>query len=163
MKPNLDTLLSEITEHLKSRGLIVFPTISRVPDGVPAAFWDTAKHPDFREFVAAAEAAKAKIVLLETRQLTEEDLDDATESLATSGLPRDEHRNYERRIKELRAYAGFTAVIELSFDQPDRIYIFEVRTDWYTEFEDMLDEIETFGGIEDDEPLSGSSGYYSRN
>ncbi len=161
MKPNLDSLLTEITDHLKSRGLIVFPTISRVPDGVPAAFWDSAAHPDFREFIAAAEAAGARIMLLETRKLTEEDLDEAFESLATSGVAREEHRGFERRLKELRAYEGFTAVIELSFDQPDRIFIFEVRTEWYTEFEDMLDEMETFAGVDDEEPLGG--GYYSRN
>ncbi|MEO8027675.1 MAG: hypothetical protein ABI823_14430 [Bryobacteraceae bacterium] len=162
MTPNLDTLRNEINEYLTSRGLIAFPAISRVPDGVPAAFWDTTAHPDFRDFVAAAEGVGARIILVQSRELTEEDLDDAFESLATSSLPRDEHRTYERRLKELRAYQGFTSVIELSFDQAHRIYVFEVRTEWYTEFEDILDEVETFSGMTDEEePLGGS--YFSRN
>jgi hypothetical protein len=160
MNHNLDTLKDEIGEYVESQGLIVFPTISRVPDGVPAAYWDAEKHPDFRAFVAAAKAGGARIVLLQTHQLTEEELDDAADSLSSASLPRDEQRAFERRLKELRAYQGFTSLIELSFDQPERVYIFEVRAEWYSEYEDMMDEIESFTEVSGDEPLGG---YYSQN
>ena len=43
----------------------------------------------------------------------------------------DERRMTERRLKELRAYDGFTCAIELSFDMGQRAYIFELRTDFW--------------------------------
>jgi hypothetical protein len=61
----------------------------------------------------------------------------------------------------MRAYEGFTCQIELSFDHAQRTYVFEVRTDWFDEMNDLVDRIEGFYQDEGDEnPLSG---YYSNN
>lgn len=161
MNQNLDLLRTEILEHVAARGLVLFPTISRVPDGVPAAFWDTENFPDFHDFIAAAETAGAKVVLLETRQLTADELDDALDRLPESDIPRDDQRSMERKLRELKAYTGFTCVLSLSFDLPDRIYIFELRTDWYEDLEGILDEIDVTSGDDEDSPIGG--GYFSQN
>jgi hypothetical protein len=59
------------------------------------------------------------------------------------------------------AYEGFTCQIELSFDHAQRTYVFEVRTDWFDELNDLVERIEDSYQDEGDEnPLSG---YYSNN
>ena len=69
------------------------------------------------------------------------------------------------RLRELRAYDGFTCAIELSFDENGRVFMFELRTDWYEEFSDLLDEIDSaIPHAEDDEPDEGPiGGYFSKN
>ena len=59
-------------------------------------------------------------------------------------------------------YDGFTCALELSFDLGGLTYIFEVRTPWYSDLNDLLDELDIMpeGEDEDDDPLSG---YYSKN
>ena len=59
----------------------------------------------------------------------------------------------------------FTCAIELSFDLQGRIYVFDLRTDWYEELTDLLDELHVLGAGDgddegDDTPMSG---YFSKN
>jgi len=62
----------------------------------------------------------------------------------------------------MRAYEGFTCQIELSFDHAQRTYVFEVRTDWFDELNDMVERIE-YSYQDDEEDESPLSGYYSKN
>jgi hypothetical protein len=51
--------------------------------------------------------------------------------------------------------------VELSFDHAQRTYVFEVRTDWFDELNELVDRIEYASQDDaDDNPLSG---YYSNN
>ena len=64
----------------------------------------------------------------------------------------------------MRAYDGFTCAIELSFDFEGRAYIFDLRTEWYEEFNDMLDDIEAAIPDEDEDDDEGPiGGYFSKN
>ena len=67
----------------------------------------------------------------------------------------------------MRGYAGFTCQIQLSFDSPLRTYVFDLRTDWFNDLNDLIDRIEECCEEEDDdeeEPddLAGGS-YFQRN
>jgi hypothetical protein len=66
----------------------------------------------------------------------------------------------ERRLREMRRYEGYTCQIELSFDLPPRIYVFDLRTEWFQELSDMLDQIDE---ASDEPDLPGPSGYFSKN
>jgi len=37
----------------------------------------------------------------------------------------------------LRAYEGFTCALELSFDLQARVYLFNLRAEWYEEYLDL--------------------------
>jgi hypothetical protein len=54
--------------------------------------------------------------------------------------------------------------IELSFDHDGRVFLFDLRTEWFDEFSEMLDEIQLLvpdpDEGDDDSPISG---YFSRN
>jgi hypothetical protein len=159
MNVNLETLREEIQAHLSSRGIAVFHGFPRGNEDQAGVYWDTNVHPDYREFVAAAEAAGARLMTMHTNQFTAAVLDDAEDRV--NALPRDERREMEQSLRRLRGYIGFTCQIELSFDVAPRFYVFDVRTDWYDELNDMLDQLDTASEDADEDPLGG--GYFSKN
>jgi hypothetical protein len=126
-----------------------------------AVHWDSQNHPDYKEFVEAACAAGVRVITLFARELTPDIVENALVHLSDTDLERDERRALDTRLNEIRAYEGFTCQIELSFDHGQRTYIFEVRTDWFDELNDLVERIEySYQDEGDDNPLSG---YYSNN
>jgi hypothetical protein len=164
MRPNLDTLHSEILQHLEARGMAVFRSYPRTEaEGsvTGAIVWDSENHPDYREFVEAAWAAGVRMVTLYAREFTSDIVETALIHLSETEMERDEHRVLDSRLNEMRAYEGFTCQIELSFDHAQHTYVFEVRTEWFDELNELVERIEDSYQDEGDEnPLSG---YYSNN
>ena len=145
MRPNLDTLHHEIEQHLESRGLAVFRSYPRAESEsslTGAVYWDSENHPDYREFVEAAWAAGVRMVTLYAREFTSDIVENALAHLSETDLERDERRALDTRLNEMRAYEGFTCQIELSFDHAQRTYVFEIRTDWFDELNDLVERIE---------------------
>ncbi len=164
MRLNLDALHREIQQHLETRGMAVFRSYPRAESEsslTGTVFWDTENHPDYRDFVEAAWAAGARMVTLSAREFTSDIVENVLAQLSDSELERDERRALDARLKEMRAYEGFTCQIELSFDHAQRTYVFEVRTDWFDELNDLAERIEDpYQDDGDENPLSG---YYSNN
>jgi hypothetical protein len=165
MKQNLDTLKDEIEQYLASKDVVVFHGFARPNHGQSPVFWDTDHYPDFRLFVDVANRAGAKMILYSFRHFSRTMVDDAIERLGVSELPREEQRGMERRLRELRGYDGFTCSLELSFDCQGRLHVFDLRTEWYEELLEILDEIDTMPPEdEDDDEEAGPMGeYFSRN
>ena len=164
MRPNLETLRHEIEQHLESRGLALFRSCPRAETESSlngTVLWDSQNHPDYREFVEAACAAGVRLVTLFARELAPDVIENALAQLSDTDLDRDERRALDARLNEIRAYEGFTCQIELSFDHAQRTYVFEVRTDWFDELNDLVERIEySYQDDGDENPLSG---YYSNN
>ena len=161
MKLNLDSLRSEIEHYVESHGMIVFHSHPRAGDPSALVYWDSERYADYRQFLAAAEAAGVKLVTLYAREFNEDILEDALDQAASSHLPRDERRAIEMRMRELRRYLGFTCQIELSFDCAPRVYVFDLRTEWFDDLNDLLDRIDDSRPHHGDSPLGG--GYFSKN
>jgi len=161
MKQNLDGLRIEIEQHLEQAGMAVFYSHARAVDSAPTVFWDCQEHPDFREFIQAAKAANVKLIVFHQHEFVSEQVEDAMAQLAECDLPREDQRDFERRLKEMRAYDGFVCEIELSFSHDGSIFVFDLRTEWYRELTLVLGEIEALSGMEDDEDAMG--GYFSKN
>ena len=160
MKLNLDSMRSEIQEYLESHGMAVFHGTPR-GDEAPAVYWNIETHPDYRTFLATAQAAGVRMVTLYVNEFAAEVIEEATERLNESGLSRDDRRAIELRLREMRGYGGFTCQIELSFDLAPRIYVFDLRTDWFEDLNEMLHRIDDAREDQDDEePLHG---YFSKN
>ena len=165
MKLNLDVLKTEIRDYLESRKLPIFHGYSRAIDTLPIVFWDTDRYPDHKQFLATAEAAGAKMVVLHSRDFSSLLVDNALQQLNDTDFAPEDRRAIERRLRDLRAYDGFTCAIELSFDQDSRVYMYELRTEWYEEFSDLLDEIDAAmpDGDDDDDDEGSIGGYFSKN
>lgn len=161
-KANLEQLGREILAHLAERGLAVFRSHPRGTDGGgDAIYWDTARHTDFREFVATAEAAGERLLTYSEREFSSDMLEDTLEQLPQAQLDRAARREIETRLRELAAYEGFVCQVELSFCHGRRTYVFDQAAEWYEELMDLMEEVEDSVDTSlDESPLGG---YYSNN
>jgi hypothetical protein len=170
MKQDLNALKTEIEHAIVEKGLVLFRGLGRGDEPLSATIhWDTERYPDYAEFLAAAGALESKVIVFHDLAFSEDQIEEAAENLESVELPRDEYRDYERRLARLREYVGFTSVIELSFEHNADTYIFELIAPWYRDFLDLDDEIDaltgpSFDDDEDDEDEPGPlSGFYSKN
>jgi hypothetical protein len=161
---NLDTLKREILGYLEEGGFAVFHgSSSGLESGPGSAAWDTEHYPDYQMFLDVARKVDAKVILFASRELEQADLDDLVEQLDASDLPRDEQREFRSRLRDLRTYIGVTCTIELAFDHSNRMYIYEVRPDWFDEFLEIEDEIMSRLSDEDMDSDDSLGGYFSKN
>jgi hypothetical protein len=160
---NLDTLKREILEYLDSAGYAVFRSSPGGLEGLPMVLWDSDRYPDYQLFLEVARKAGASLILFAAREFESSDLDELVEQLETCDLDRDEQRDYQSRLRNLRAHEGATCSIEMAFDLQSRLYVYEVQPDWYEEFLAVEDELAAHladGEIGDD---TGNFGYFSKN
>ena len=164
MKQNLDNLKSEIRSELANRGLAVFHSFGHDDGGFRAIHWDTKNYPDFRGFLDVAQQLDIKLISFSHSTLDPELIESAIDDLENLGLEFDEQKTYERRLRELSVYEGFTSTVSLSFDHNDVCYMYEIEAEWYEELMTLLDELdiaEGLGAPDDEEDSYG--GYYSKN
>ena len=163
---NLTPLYTEIVEHLASRGLVVFHSDLRGIESPSAIYWEVEKHPDFREFVEVAVAAGAQVITLFSRTFDAAHIESASEEMEELGVDPKHRLNFEAQLRDLRKYDGMVGHIELTFNHAQRDYIFDLRTPWYDDYTDLLEELHMESDDEDDEEENDDSfrpGYFSRN
>jgi hypothetical protein len=163
MNLNLDTLRNEVLEYLEAEGFVVFHGYSRMADTDSFVAWDTDRLPDHKTFLAAAKNAGVKLIVYHYREFSSAHLDDASERLDDGELSAEERRTAERRIHELSAYEGFTCALELSFDYQGRVYLFSLRSEWYDDYLDLIEDLDAAVPGEDEGEDDSMGGYYSRN
>lgn len=160
MKLNLDSVRAEIEEYLEQHGMAVFHAFPGIDEEAPVVQWDTEHYPDYRTFLAVAESAGVKVVAVHANEFHDDVLDETQKRLDESALAGSERTAMERRLREMRRYDGYTCQIELSFDLAPRTYVFDLRTEWFQELSDMLDQIDE---ASDGPELPGPPGYFSKN
>jgi hypothetical protein len=161
---NLNTLKREILDYLEASGFAVFHSSPGGLEGIPMVVWDTEHYPDYQMFLDVATKTGNKLVLFATRELESSDIDELVAQLDDCELTRDERREYESRLRDLRAFEGVTCSLELAFDHHSRLYVYEVQPDWYEEFLEIEDEI--FSRSTDEDELSDNDslgGFFSKN
>lgn len=162
---NLDALTEEIGQFADANRLTLFMSYARTIEHQNVIEWDSARHPDFKAFLQVADQLGAKPVCFHHLELSAARIEDVLESLEETELPYDDRREYETRLHDLRGYDGFTCEVELSFDWQGSVYLYNVRTRWYQEFLDIVDDIDELIEVgsmtgEDDGSLGN---YFSRN
>ena len=166
MDLNLDALKLEIQEYLTAKEFAVFRSSPGGLEGNPMVMWDAEKHPDWQMFLDVAQKAGINLILFGSRYFDGDDLDDLVEQLDACGLTREEHREMESRLHELRPHSGQTCSLELAFDHHSRLYVYEVQPDWYEEYlgleEEIFDRLTEGADVDEDEDTS-LGGYYSKN
>jgi hypothetical protein len=162
---NLDTLKREILEYLEVHGFAVFHSSPGGLEGLPMILWDTEHHPDYQLFLEVAKKSGIKLVLFATREFESSDIDELLEQVEACDLSRDEQREYQGRLREMRIFEGVTCSLELAFDYHSRLYVYEVQPDWYDDFLSVEDDIVSrIAGDEDiDEGGDSLPGYFSKN
>jgi len=165
MDLNLDTLKHEIVEYLEHSEFAIFRSAPGGLEGLPLVLWDAERFPDYQMFLDAARKIGAKMILFASREFEAPEIDDAIEELDECDLTREERRDLESRLRELRVHEGVTCSLELAFDHHARMYVYEVRPDWYDEFLSIGEEIAVHlpTGSQGEQEDDGSFGYFSNN
>lgn len=164
MDLNLDTLKREILDYLEASGFAVFRSSPGGLEGLPMVLWDVEHHPDYQAFLEVARQAGIKLILFAAGEFGSTDLDELKEQLEDCELTREEQREYESRLREMRIFEGQTCSIEIAFDYHSRLYVYEVQPDWYEEFLTLEEEITSRFADETDVDRGDSlGGYFSKN
>lgn len=163
MDINLDTLKREILEYLESAPFAVFHSNPGGLEGLPMVLWDVQKHPDYQMFFDVALKSGAKLVIFAAREFETAELDELVDQMEDCDLSREEQREYESRLRELRVYEGVTCTLELAFDCDSRLYVYEVQPDWYEEFLNLEEEISSRFADESGAEPGDLGGYFSKN
>ncbi len=163
MPQDLEKLRSDIEAYLQQTGMTVFYGAHRMLDALFQVSWDSERHSDFREFLDAARAAGGKLVVFNQQAFSLDQIDGALDQLEECDFTREEKRQYESRLRQLQGYEGFTSSLELSFVLDSRVYMFEVHTDWYESFTDILSELDTAAEEADVSEDGSLGGYFSNN
>jgi hypothetical protein len=159
---NLDSLKREILDYLSASDLAVFQSNPGALENFPMVIWDSEHYPDYQKFLDVARQTGAKLILFATREFQADDIEELVSHLDECELSREERRDYESRLREMRVFEGVTCSLELAFDYNSRLYVYEVQPDWYEEFLGVEDEILSRLNEDDDEDDS-FDGYFSKN
>jgi hypothetical protein len=163
MDLNLDTLKQEILTYLEHSEFAVFRSASGGLDGLPMVLWDVERYPDYQMFLDTARKTGCKMILFAAREFESQEIDESVEELDECDLARDERQDLEGRLRALRVHLGVTCSLELAFDYHARMYVYEIRPDWYDEFLSIGDEIAVHMPSDTEQEDDGSFGYFSNN
>ena len=163
MDLNLDTLKREILEYLESGGFAVFRSHAGGLEGLPMVTWDTERYPDYQMFLETARKIGCKMILFASRDFDEGEIEEALEQLDESEISTEERLDLGRRVRGLRGYEGVTCSLELAFDHHARMYVYELRPDWYEEFLGICEEITSHLPVEEDDEGGSLGGLFSKN
>jgi hypothetical protein len=153
----------EILAYLDASEFAVFHSTPGGLENLPMVLWDVDRYPDYRMFLEVAGKAGVKLILFASCDLEASDLDELSEQIEESDLSREDQREYQRRLRELRAHEGVTCSIELAFDLHSRVFVYELQPDWYEDFISLEEEVmEHVPDVDEDEGSLGG-GYYSKN
>jgi hypothetical protein len=160
---NLDTVKREILEYLESSQFAVFRSHPGSLDGLPMVTWDIERYPDYQMFLETARKIGCKMILFASRDFDEAEIEEALEQLDECDMGTEERLDIERRLRGMRGYEGVTCSLELGFDHHARMYVYELRPDWYEEFLAVCEEITCHLPVEEDDDDGTIGGIYSNN
>jgi hypothetical protein len=166
MKVDLESLKGEILAHLQQEDFAIFHSDGSA-EGINLIYWDSKRSPGVSGFLDAAKKSGVKLIVFYEHIFSQEGIDETLERLEESDLSRDEKRSYELRLHDLQKYEGFSCELQLFFAHINLVYVYQARTDWYEDFEDIFADV-TVGESEDfededDEEEGPIPGYFSRN
>ena len=166
MKPDLETLKTEIEEYLNTQEFAVFHGYPRLTEPTTMVHWDSEQYPDYKGFLELPRQLDVRLIVFHHRKLASDFIDEAIDQLEVLDLPDDEYAELGRRLREMRVFEGFTSAVELSFEHQGRIYFYTRRAEWYEELLDVADSIDDYAssGEEDFDDFEDELGsYFSQN
>ncbi|MBV9075217.1 MAG: hypothetical protein JOZ10_16445 [Acidobacteria bacterium] len=144
---DLHILKDDMTAFIEGHGMRRFP--GYVGDELPTVAWRQDENPDaWKDFVELAKAAGAPFLTMEDDVLAKDELDFLIDRLKEGAYSDD-----LEDARWLRAHVGKTGFLQLGFAFQGTLFVYEVSTEWYDHYQQVLEAAEAMGGllIEDDE------------
>ena len=144
---DLHNLKDDMTAFIEGHGMRRFP--GYIGDELPTVVWRQDDNPDaWKDFVELAKASGAPFLTMEDEVLAKDELDFLIDRLK-DGTYSDDLDD----ARWLRSYIGKTGFLQLGFAHQGTLFIYEVSTEWYERYQQVLETAEALGGllIEDDD------------
>ena len=138
---DLHSLKDDMTAFIEGHGMRRFP--GYIGDELPTVVWRQDDNPDsWKDFVELAKSSGASFLTMEDEVLAKEELDFLIDRLKEG--------NYSDELDEarwLRAYVSKTGFLQLGFAHQGTLFIYEVSTEWYERYQQVLEAAEALGGL----------------
>lgn len=124
-----------------------------VTEDVPTVLFEEENADGWKDFVEHAKAAGAPFVTMSEVVLEKSDVAILLDQIREQTFPDDEVPELDD-AEYLVNYVGKIGYLQLGFAHQGVMFVFEVATDWYDRFQDLLETVSELGGIVLDDPES---------
>jgi hypothetical protein len=124
-----------------------------VTEDVPTVLFEEENADGWKDFVEHAKAAGAPFVTMSEVVLEKSDVAILLNQIQDQTFPDDEAAELED-AEYLVNYVGKVGYLQLGFAHQGVMFVFEVATEWYDRFQDLLETVSELGGIMLDDPES---------
>ena len=113
---------------------------------MPTVIFEEENPDGWKDFVEQAKAAGAPFVTMSEVVLEKKDIAILLEQIRDQPFPDDECREIED-AEYLVRHVGKVGYLQLGFAHQGVMFLFEMATDWYDSFQDLLETVTDLGGI----------------
>ena len=118
-----------------------------VTEEVPTVIFEEENVDGWKDFVEHAKAAGAPFVIMSEVLLEKSDIAILLEQLREQSFPGDEDSSDLDDAEYLVNHVGKLGYLQLGFAHQGVMFIFEIATDWYDRFQDLIESTTGLGGI----------------
>jgi hypothetical protein len=143
MADDLHALKDDMNAFIVGHGMQQFRAY--VTEDMQTVMWDSGDNTDaWKDFVELAKASGIAFLTVSDDILDKDDLEFLLERLQNSSTSSDEELDEARW---LRTHVGRVGFIQLGFSYHGTMFLYEVATDWYERYQQLLDSADDFGSI----------------
>lgn len=145
MQPdNLHTLKDDMIAFIAGHGMRRLP--GYVTEEVPTVLYEEDDPDSWKDFVEHAKAAGAPFVTMSEVVLEKSDVAILLEQLREHDLPEEEEIDIDD-AEALIKHVGKAGYLQLGFAHQGVMFLFEISTEWYDRFQDLLEAATDLGGM----------------
>lgn len=140
---DLRALKDDMNAFILGHGLQRFQAY--IGEDMQSVLWDAGENPDaWKDFVELAKASGVAFLTYSEDSLEKEDLEFLLDRLQSSEIVLDDELDEARGLK---AHTGKLGFIQLGFSYHGVIYLYEISTHWYDNYQQILDSSDDVGTI----------------
>jgi len=117
-----------------------------VTEEVPTVIFEEENPDGWKDFVEHAKAAGAPFVTMSEVVLEKSDIAILLDQIREQSFPDDASEDIED-AEYLVNHVGKVGYLQLGFAHQGVMFIFEIATDWYDSFQNLMDTVTELGGI----------------
>jgi hypothetical protein len=145
MQPdNLLSLKDDMVAFIAGHGMRRLP--GYVTEEVPTVLYEEDDPDSWKDFVEHAKAAGAPFVTMSEVILEKSDVAVLLEQLREHDFPEDEEIDIDD-AEALVKHVGKAGYLQLGFAHQGVMFLFEISTEWYDRFQDLMEAATDLGGM----------------
>jgi hypothetical protein len=143
MSDDLHVLKDDMNAFILGHGMGRFQAY--VTEDMQSVMWDSGDNADaWKDFVELAKASGVSFLTVSDDTLDKDDLEFLIERLQNSPTTSDEELDEARWLK---THVGKVGFLQLGFSYQGTMFLYEVATNWYERYQQLLDSADDFGSI----------------